>query len=1498
MTLVSSVTRIPDAVIPNHHPMVHSSSQNALMRFLSLSILPLLLLSSIWLTGIVSGATPPPPVGFLTGGTFAQYFQNAVNNPCPQYYYVRGFKSLPAGDYMKPDCILGQNIDKWDLSWNAGTTNVNFIGTTDNQPLRIKTNWGDRMLISPTGNVGIYTTTPSSKLDVENRFRVEYGNPIYGAGIAATWVGGGGWARRYWFTTQDWTARLWWFWWLGTDNALSSWWIGNDYNDYALSLDAASKNAHFTGNVGIWTTTPSGPLEIRSIADNGLNLTQTDPADGWNYITYNSNAWRRWWMGTDSTGIFTIYRDGSAATSARIGNADLVVDNKLWIGYSNPGYPLDVNGAARINGNILANGIVRANSDPTYGVNLLSWGLYNNNAAPDKNIYIEPQPGAGLYITPSDWGQNLTTYIGWTVFLGWNTFSFANGTGTIDYYKSWPYDQIEFGTITGSNKDVSFHTNGSSKVWIKPSGNVGIWTNTPWERLDVNGNIRSNGEISVLNWWRLTQAWWSDVVTIHNHLWDGAANNNYGNLALWHGYYYGWLQSGGPTGWEASGYGELYAASKSMLMGNVGVWTAVPEARLTIMQPGNGWNDGINIHSPNAWFATWTILNDGWSAPGFLTIAPNTDYTKSLTINGSDGLVNVHANLWVNGNVGIWTINPSAKLEVAWQVKITGGAPWLGRVLTSDASGLASWWVAPSSFALTNDQWIQSTPDNRNRFYFWNNARTYFWSMNGYSWRNSSDSDIATLSDWGRLKIGENLYTDNNYGYGLVWLYDSTKYQWVFAMGDAYKLPADGSTPGSLYGIAWTHSNVWGESKAWLEHQALFMMNGVTQTAIGNGIWTKGNITAGTTSSRIFLNDTDESSGGAKSIHANSNVIGFLNGASSWMAYWDNNGNQINMWSIDAAWSISSPTYYDRDDTSYYMNPNGGSQINTIYANNWFRAQGDSWFYFQGHGGGFQMTDNTWIQTYNNSSLQVNWNIKITGGAPWPGKILTSDATGLATWTSPVSGMPTVWTAGQTLYSNGTNWMASSNIFNNNGNVGIWTATPWAKLEVAWQVKITGWSPWANKFLMSDASGLATWAALPWAWAETDPEVWANTLNYLSKWNGTALIASSVFDNGDVGIWTATPWAKLDVTSNFAEVANFSSTTPNAYINFYGAGTRKAYISATGANLSIMNLGNGSLTLGTNGLKPFIISGGQVGVHVDDPTADLDIDGSFRLRQGAGNGKILTSDTDGNARWSDAGTTSSAGGWSTAYRTLTTPEDIIPILGWNPMAYTDFMTYYSPLSASCPGWTFKLTVSQREAADWPAVGTTYRFDGWVSYNQFNKDYEVFNSFGNRLHLNVGWHTAGGKVFIDGASVMWWDESPGWGGVQLEAACEGTCSAWYSGPLCDIPPCEDVTLAGGPACETTQAINPTNAKNRNLYRIGEYWGNVHFVMCDDASTNANRTTYADAAIGYMNSWAVPIPNMNFDMEYYWDHWLANNGTTTWQGKACWWWYIPPPDSGGW
>ncbi|MCX5715212.1 MAG: hypothetical protein NT033_10565, partial [Candidatus Omnitrophica bacterium] len=45
----------------------------------------------------------------------------------------------------------------------------------------------------------------------------------------------------------------------------------------------------------------------------------------------------------------------------------------------------------------------------------------------------------------------------------------------------------------------------------------------------------------------------------------------------------------------------------------------------------------------------------------------------------------------MTGNVGIGTTAPGAALEVAGQVKITGGSPGENKILTSDANGLASW---------------------------------------------------------------------------------------------------------------------------------------------------------------------------------------------------------------------------------------------------------------------------------------------------------------------------------------------------------------------------------------------------------------------------------------------------------------------------------------------------------------------------------------------------------------------------------------------------------------------------------------------------------------------------------------------------------------------------------------------------------------------------------------------------------------------------------------
>src|SRR5688500_16895431 len=51
----------------------------------------------------------------------------------------------------------------WDLTGNSGTNQANnFLGTTDTQPLVIRTSAQERMRITPEGRVGIGTRTPGA----------------------------------------------------------------------------------------------------------------------------------------------------------------------------------------------------------------------------------------------------------------------------------------------------------------------------------------------------------------------------------------------------------------------------------------------------------------------------------------------------------------------------------------------------------------------------------------------------------------------------------------------------------------------------------------------------------------------------------------------------------------------------------------------------------------------------------------------------------------------------------------------------------------------------------------------------------------------------------------------------------------------------------------------------------------------------------------------------------------------------------------------------------------------------------------------------------------------------------------------------------------------------------------------------------------------------------------------------------------------------------------
>jgi hypothetical protein len=84
-------------------------------------------------------------------------------------------------------------------------------------------------------------------------------------------------------------------------------------------------------------------------------------------------------------------------------------------------------------------------------------------------------------------------------------------------------------------------------------------------------------------------------------------------------------------------------------------------------------------------------------------------------------------------------------------------------------------------------------------------------------------------------QLGNTVY--NSIGRGPTGLYNAARLQLLFSMGAAYQLPADGSTSGNLYGVAWSHPNAGtiGGANNLASHGMLMIENGVFKGAWGGG---------------------------------------------------------------------------------------------------------------------------------------------------------------------------------------------------------------------------------------------------------------------------------------------------------------------------------------------------------------------------------------------------------------------------------------------------------------------------------------------------------------------------------------------------------------------------------------------------------------------------------------------------------------------------------------
>jgi trimeric autotransporter adhesin len=595
----------------------------------------------------------------------------------------------------------------WSNAWNirAWGNNSILIGADTNQTTNTwanQLNIGNALFGTNLYNTGgtfrlwVGIDNPTANLDVNGTIRIRGGNPLSGGLLTTNGSGFAVWTTPTKICTPGGT---------GTGNMC--------YGDFALQKNttgignialgdsALRNNTTASYNTAIWFATLSGNTTgdyNLALGDSAMtsNTTGYDNVALWSESLY-SNKNGRWnigiWYATLRTnisgrynianGVFSLYSNTTGRNNMAMWDYSL---------YSNINWTDNVAiGSSSLYSNIdgkynIANGTQALYSNTSWDYNIAHWvnSLYTNSIG-TQNVAIGSESLRNNTVwsyNSAFWIYSLNLNTTWNYNVGLGYQAGSNITTGNTNIAIWYNAQVPSAT---SSNQLSIGN------WIYGNnGNIGIGTSSPWSKLEVAWNTRIMWDLTVqgkvitdtlvnrtvnnisISWSILPD---TAAPLVYRDIWSSAqkwnnlylaGNANIGGMITWAGFaptYAAWGSMGTGDGGAAL-YNDNGTYKKLMIVGNTSAW----------------WSREVGIWD-NLTVAGSATIGGSLTASSFMGAFSNAN--MSIPISGI-----TYFN-W--GNVGIGTSTPWAKLEVAGQVKITGGTPWVGKVLVSDAAGLASW---------------------------------------------------------------------------------------------------------------------------------------------------------------------------------------------------------------------------------------------------------------------------------------------------------------------------------------------------------------------------------------------------------------------------------------------------------------------------------------------------------------------------------------------------------------------------------------------------------------------------------------------------------------------------------------------------------------------------------------------------------------------------------------------------------------------------------------